>query len=874
MFDFPTSSIAPRIFLALAHVAILAPAVGVAPREIDAAPSAFLDNHCLNCHDSLEAKGDLDMENLDFELTDPATFETWVKIHDRADHGEMPPRAKARPDPTALSQFLQSIGGSLVAADHQRRDQHGRASVRRLNRFEYENKLRALLDAPWLQVADQLPEDGTAHLFNKTGYRLDVSHVQMGKYLETADHALRIATNLAAFPTTTNRYHLRDEPVVQNYLWYRPNLQTASTRAVVPLLGLVPQLEIIRKTQPLSVGKSDPEIRDQEAIGTFSGTYSATTKYDYMRETRPTDGRYRISMKSYSFLGGLNGANGGPDNGLTGGEVKWWHPNRNYAYRANRSEPITLYALAPSGDSRWLTTYDAHPDPAIVERIVDLKAGEGIRPDAARLVRTRPGHSGNPNATSAGVPGVAFNWLEVEGPLHDSWPPPSYRALFGDLPFRVLEDSRVEVISTNPTRDAQQLLAAFFPRASNQPTADAQNLAPYFGIYQQARQLGESFTDAMITAFSAILCSPDFLYLEAKTGPLSDHQLAQRLAYFLWNGPPDTQLQTASLRPDPSTLIAEVDRLLRDPRSHNFINAFLDYWLDLRDIKLNAPDASLYADYYLDELLTESALRETRFFFHELIAQDLPVRNLIDSDFAFVNERLSRHYGLDPVAGVEPRRVPIPSDSPRGGLITQASVLTVTANGTTTSPVLRGSWVMERILGVEIPPPPSGIEAVEPDTRGATTIREQLNLHTQSESCHACHEKFDPAGFALESFDVMGGWQDHYRAVNESVDPVPGYGTNGHAFQFHRAKPVDSTGMLRGGRAFADVREFKKLLLEDERAVARNLVNQLVVYATGAPVSFGDRAAVEEILDGAAPTAYGVRSLIHGIVLSELFQIK
>lgn len=874
MFAPPLPQFGSRISFALVHVVMLAPTVGIAALEIDDAPYAFLDNNCLNCHDSLEAKGDLDMENLSFELADPATFETWVKIHDRADHGEMPPKAKSRPDPTALSQFLNTIGGSLVAADHHRREQKGRSSVRRLNRFEYENKLRSLLDAPWLQVADLLPEDGTAHLFNKTGHRLDVSHVQMGKYLETADHALHIATNLAAFPTTTHRYHMRDEPVVQNYIWYRPNLQTVSTRAVVPLLGLVPQLEIIRKTQPLSVGESDPEIRDLEAMGTFSGTYSATTKYDYMRETRPTDGRYRISMKSYSFLGGLNGANGGPDNGLTGGKIEWWHPNRNYAYRAQRSEPITLYALAPSGDSRWITTYDAHPDPTIIERIVDLKAGEGIRPDAARLIRTRPGHSGNANVTYAGVPGVAFNWLEIEGPLHDSWPPPSYRALFGDLPFHVHDDSRVEVLSSNPTQDAKNLLGDFYQRASNQPTTAPQTLAPYLAIYQQARELGESFTDAMITAFSAILCAPDFLYLEAQTGPLSDHQLAQRLAYFLWNGPPDTQLQAASLHRDPVTLTAEVDRLLRDSRSENFINVFLDYWLDLRDIKLNAPDASLYADYYLDELLTESALRETRLFFRELITQNLPARNLVDSDFAFVNERLARHYDLDPIEGVEPRRVPLPPDSPRGGLITQASVLTVTANGTTTSPVLRGIWIMERILGVEIPPPPSGTEAIEPDTRGATTMREQLNLHTQSESCKTCHEKIDPAGFALESFDVMGGWQDHYRAVDESSDPVPGYGTNGHAFLFHRAKPVDSTGVLRGGRTFADIREFKKLLLEDERAIARNLVNQLIVYSTGAPVSFGDRAAVETILDEAEPSAYGVRSLIHGIVLSELFQVK
>ena len=508
----------------------------------------------------------------------------------------------------------------------------------------------------------------------------------------------------------------------------------------------------------------------------------------------------------------------------------------------------------------------------MIEKTVDLKKGEGIRPDAARLIRTRPGWKGNPNATFAGVPGVAFNWLEVEGPLHETWPPPSYTALFGDIPFQINDAGEVEVTPDHPAADAERLLFRFLQRASNRPITSPREVAPYLAIYQRARELDEDFTSAMIAAFSSILCSPDFLYLEAQPGALPQHALAQRLAYFLWNGPPDEALRDDSGLTSPLSMRRHTDRLLADPRSDRFINAFLDYWLNLREIKTNSPDASLYPDYYLDELLTESALRETRQFFRELITQDLPARNLIDSDFVFVNERLAQHYGLPAFEGVDPRRVDLPPDSPRGGLLTQASVLTVTANGTTTSPVLRGAWIMERILGVEIPPPPSGIEAIEPDTRGATTLREQLALHKKSESCHSCHAKFDPAGFALESFDVTGGWQDHYRAVVEDVSPVEGFGKNGHAFLFHYAQPVNDDGELADGRTFTDINEFKVLLLQDERAIARNLVNQLLVFATGAPVSFGDRAAVEQILDGAAPTEFGVRSLIHGIVQSDLFR--
>ena len=833
----------------------------------------FLDNHCLNCHDSVESKGDLDMESLSFDLTDPAVFETWLEIHDRADHGEMPPKQEERPAPSDLVHFLAQIGQPLLTADQNRQKAHGRSTVRRLNRYEYENKLRALLDAPWLQVAHSLPEDGTAHLFNKIGRRLDVSHVQMSKYLETAQHALRTATNQAAFPSFLKRYHIRDEPGVEPYLFYRP-LQKSATRAMVPLLGLKPQLDVIRQSQPISVGDADPAIREQEALGTFSGTYAATTKYDFKRETRPIDGRYRLRLKSYSFLGGLNGASGGPDHGLTGGDVAWWRPNRNFAFRAERSEPVTLYALAPSGDSRWLTTYDTHPDPTIIERIVDLRTDEGIRPDAARLIRTRPGWKGNPNATESGIPGVAFNWLEVEGPLHESWPPPSYTALFGDLPFEVTAESAIVVQSRDPAADAQHLLLDFLRRASHRAAINDDEVVPFLNIFQQASELGEPFTDAMIMAFSAILCAPDFLYLENRPGELSDHELSLRLAYFLWNGPPDDDQKPRPFQTDPSALSASVEQMLHDPRSDRFLHAFLDYWLNLRDIKLNSPDASLYTDYYLDELLTESALLETRLFFRELIDHNLPARNLIDSDFVFVNERLARHYDLPAFEGVELRRVDLPADSRRGGLLTQASVMTVTANGTTTSPVLRGSWIMERIMGVEIPPPPSGVAAIEPDTRGAVTIRDQLRLHTEAASCLACHAKFDPAGFALENFDVMGGWQDHYRAVDDTVAPEFGFGKNGHAFEYHWALPVDSAGVLRDGRAFEGIDEFKKLLLEDERAIARNLVKQFVVYATGAPVSFADRSEVERILDQAETAEFGVRSLIHAVVQSTLFKVK
>jgi len=834
----------------------------------------FLENHCLDCHDALEQKGDLDLENLSFDLTDPQVMSKWVLIHDRAQAGEMPPKKKKRPEAAALTEFLESIGIPLLEADRERIAQNGRSKVRRLNRLEYENALKHILKAPWLQVADRLPEDGTEHLYNKIGDRLDVSHVQMAKYLETAEFAIRTAVDRAAYPAIKTKHYAREEDRMLNYLKYRRNAQTAPTRAAIPLLGLTPQPEVIRGNQPTTVGESNPALRELEAFGFVSGTYTATTKYDFNSVNIPVDGDYRIRMKTYTFMAGPNGRRGGNDHGLTGGDPAWWRPDRNVAFAGKRSEPITIYALSPSQDSRWLTTFDSYPEPHVVERVVTLRKDETIRPDAGRLVRTRPGWKGNPNATKEGVPGFALNWLEVEGPLSDVWPPASYQAIFDDLPFEADENKRITVVSKNPDKDAQRLLLRFMRNASGIPKLRKSDAAPYVGIYRKAVELGSPFTEAMISAAASILCSPDFLYFESQPGKLDNYEIANRLSYFLWNGPPDeTLLKTRNLH-HASTLEAQAERMLDDPKSERFINAFLDYWLDLREINANTPDAELYPDYYLDDQLTEASLLETRLFFNEMLDLDLPVRNLVDSDFTFVNERLARHYGLEPFEGVQLRRVDLPEDSPRGGVLTQASVLRVTANGTTTSPVVRGAWVMERIMGVHIPPPPSGVEAVEPDTRGATTIREQLDLHRQSESCNACHSKFDPAGFALESFDVAGGWRDRYRAVGDIGDPVEGLGKNGHAFVFREAEPVDPSGAFSDGRSFEDIDGLKALLLEDERVVARNFVKQLIVYATGAPVSFSDRSAVEAILDRSTKSGYGTRTILKEVVQSGLFRIK
>jgi hypothetical protein len=236
-----------------------------------------------------------------------------------------------------------------------------------------------------------------------------------------------------------------------------------------------------------------------------------------------------------------------------------------------------------------------------------------------------------------------------------------------------------------------------------------------------------------------------------------------------------------------------------------------------------------------------------------------------------VNERLAKHYGLPAVEGSAVRRVKLPPDSPRGGLLTQGAVLKVTANGVSTSPVLRGAWIMDRILGEPPPPPPPGVPAVEPDIRGAKSIRELLKMHTESAACASCHAKFDPAGLALENFDVMGRWRTHYRGTSEG-EAVKGIDHTGHDFLYTIAGPVDASGKLADGRAFNGVREFKAIIAAEPRRLARNLIHQFTVYATGTPVRFSDRAEVERILDSCAGNGYRMRDLLHAFVAGRIFQ--
>ena len=457
--------------------------------------------------------------------------------------------------------------------------------------------------------------------------------------------------------------------------------------------------------------------------------------------------------------------------------------------------------------------------------------------------------------------GLGVQWVEIEGPLNAQWPPESQRRLFGDL------DPQNGTLA-----DAEKVLRQFLPRAFRRPIGD-EDVRPYFGLVQAELEKGRPFLRAIRAGLEAVLCAPDFLYLRETPGRLDDFALAARLSYFLWSSMPDEELEELARQGtlnQPGVLRQQVERMLQSSKASAFTENFTGQWLGLRLINFTTPDPQLYPE--VDEFLLWSMPQETRLFFNELLQHDASVLNFVDSDFSMLNGRLAGLYGIPGVEGPEFRQVSLKPEYHRGGVMTQASILKVTANGTTSSPVLRGAWVLDRILGKPAPPPPANVGAIEPDIRGATTIREQLGKHRQTEACAVCHEKIDPPGFALENYDVIGGWREHYRALK--TEARANLVVFGRPVAYGDGPAVDASSSLSDGRSFTDLAQFKQILLADPDQIARALTQKLLIYATGHGLEYHDRAAVEGIVAQSRAGGYGLRSLIHSVVQSQTFQVK
>lgn len=710
-----------------------------------------------------------------------------------------------------------------------------RAVLRRLNRAEYQNTVRDLLGID-VDLKELLPLDSSAGGFDNVGEALHISSFLMDRYLDAADRALNVAiANLPQPPLVKKRYSLKDERLVK----------TTTEKVYLD--------------------------RDDSLVMFSSSPWNAITVGQFYPSDR---GRYRIRISAFGHQ-----SDGKP-----------------VTYRVDAG-PMLM------GTKNHLVSYfDAEAaKPTVIEFVDHFEARNHIRISpyglAGAQVVTKVG------ADKYEGPGLGIAWVEVEGPLHETWPPESHRRIFGDMPQDKAPiynySNRVEVVSKQPLVDADRILRNFARRAFRRPVTDA-DIHPLVKLVETKLDEQRSFEQAIRVGLTAVLVSPDFLFLREEPGKLDDFALASRMSYFLWSTMPDEELMeladhTSPTRKrggdrgmgdddpslarrasvtslsDPETLHQQVERLLKHPNAEQFTTNFVGQWLGLRDIDFTEPSHQLHPEY--DDMLKVSMVRETELFFAEVLNHDLSLTNFVASDFTMLNARLAKHYGIAGVDGFAFRKTLLPPDCHRGGVLTMASVLKVTANGTSTSPVMRGAWVLDRILGQPPSPPPENVAALEPDIRGATTIREQLAKHRQIESCASCHVDIDPPGFALENFDVIGGWRDHYRTTSWARH-VKEVVLDGRKMPYYDGLKVESADVLPDGRRFANIDEFKQLLLADKDQLARALTTKLLTYATGAAPSSADESQIKAIVAKAREKNYGFRSLIHEIVASELFLTK
>jgi hypothetical protein len=798
-----------------------------------AATPPGIEQTCFECHDKETAKGDVDLSALPFDTKDSSNRERWAHVYDVIVKGEMPPKKKAFPA-ADRQKLADEIAGPLLAADAADVKANGRGPRRRLNRDEYAQNLRDLLGLPDLDIRDILPADREGHHFNKTSATLDMSRVQLTAYLDAAETALRQAMSAGATP-----------PKPKSYRFVGTGLFPAKDT-----FGNKEAMFFARNGRSLNAEElKSPDIAQDATIELALFRSPHWPYYGYPKgfvATQP--GYYRVRFSARAVL-----------------------QQKGYVLTpAVDPVPMTFRARKPSGpdvsgDVRATGgLMDIKPTVATYETTIRLLPSEtfeysllGLPVPLARNVQGGPPTYRYPPLPAGGQPGVAFQWMEVEGPL---------QATASDAPYRTLFPAHI------PATDAKALLRHFVSRAAREPV-DEETLRRYDALIQARLDRKEPLNDALLAAYKAFLCSGHFLYLR-EPAHTSDHlAIADRLSHFLANSRPDDRLRAlaADGKLGDVALRAETDRLLADAGFDRFVRAFTDYWLNLRHVRRDDPDIRLYPEYRFDDYLVDSMGEETRAYFAGLIRDNLPAKKLVQADFIYANDRLSRHYGLPPLQGSAMRKVTLPAGSPLGGLLTQAAILKVTSNGTTTSPVVRGAWVMERIIGEPPPPPPAKVPAVEPDIRGAKSIRDLLARHTQDQSCANCHARFDPAGFALENFDIFGGWRQRYRGL-ELGEKRTGIDRAGHDFSYTLADAVDAGGKLREGRKFADVRELKAHFAAQPRQLARNLLHQFVLYATGTPVRFADRPKIEAILDACAQDEYRVRDLLHGFIQSPLFR--
>ena len=852
----------PR-YLALCW-AFLAPAASVGAPTFEADVQPFLERHCVLCHNAQVKTADLVLDSYGNGEAAAGDPDVWQRVKRMLGGGRMPPAGRPRPPRQDIADVLDWIAantsGETILPDP------GRVTARRLNRAEYNNTVRDLLGIDF-RPADDFPVDDSGYGFDNIGDVLSISPILMEKYLTAADKISRraIMTDRAVNPTLA-RYSAprsageRRQIGSAARLPYSPEGRL-TVRHVFPAAGeyeldlrfvdrrRVPPRrpewthrvpEIIEKVSGLGQEIIDRETA-QEELGILPEDSSR-----FMRrfDARKQDETYVVEREK--LLTGL-------------GEYEIWL--KENPEPPAPPPPLALEVIFNLDGERLITHLATDDEEYERPEAIRVRVEAGKRELHGEILSPE-GKRWNPNA---------LDWAEYRGPTTL----PAKRMVFVDYvevkgPYNAdpapLPVSHRRIMVCEPkgrgfdNECARKIVGRLLRLAFRRPVS-SNEAGNYVRFARKAVKDGASFERGIQVALKAILVSPRFLFRVERdpeqTGPglsheIGDFELASRLSYFLWSSMPDVELAAAAERGALRTTQGreeQVRRMIRDEKFNALIENFAGQWLELRNISLAKPDPETFPEF--DEDLREAMVRETELFFANIVREDRGVLEFLKADYTFVNERLAKHYGIDGVSGPEFRKVAL-ADGQRGGVLTQASVLTVSSYPTRTSPVLRGLWILDNLLGDPPPDPPANVPKLDERTVGqAASLRQELEKHRADPSCAVCHDSMDPLGFGLENYNAIGAW----RTADGNF-------------------PIDASGELPGGIRFNGPAELKAVLYDRGDQFARNLAEKMLTYALGRGLERYDEPVIEKIRNGMAEDGYRFSSLLLGIVEGMPFRMR
>lgn len=807
-----------------------------ATNELPPETAEFVAKYCVSCHGPEEQKGDFRIDTLGL-AQNGADAALWELVLDSLYSGEMPPeKASKRPEFKEVEPVTVWIQSELQRARRVLQGQTGEVVLRRLNRNEYVNTIADLFDVHG-PFAEAFPEDATSHGFDMIGSALMLSAAQLDEYTRAANYILDQVLKIEAEPPTQR---------IESSL-HRINLRSWS-HAESDLKKRLEQFDTLTEPEQTRTRQMQAELEKNPNRGFTLYAWENGRLREPLREETHTD--LAIIQQSYS--------SNNLDTQLFFRVSKpgWYRYILNAYSARNNGQPVRLQVELASGwgassdHSSVVDTFHVQPgEPQVLEVKVHMMPNDTLR---LRMLDGPSWIGPNINPIETDTPLIAVRSDVMEGPVYDDWPPKGYRTLFGT------KDAKDP--SPENVRNIIQHFGGTLFRRPLKPDATDRFLAFY---QKQVDELGHE--DALRNTFVAMMVSPRFLYQLEPPKQLDAYAVASRLSYFLWRSTPDAELMAKAASGEllkPEQLTAQTDRLIHDERSQRFVHDFTGQWLRVKEVGKMRADPNLYPEY--DDELELAIAAETRGFIAELFKDDLPVHHLIDSDWTILNERLAKHYGIPGVKGPEFRKVRLDkTQTVRGGLLTQASMHAVTSDGSNTSPIHRGIWVLENLLGTPPPPPPPDVPAIEPDIRGATSILDQLEKHRNTPACASCHSRIDPLGIALENFDVIGGWRENYRGLETAP---------GKRAQIIEGVPVSPAAQLHGAGAFSSFAEFRTLMMKRRETVATNVAQKLATFALGRELDFSDRDEINAIVQDVNQKEGGFRSMVQALIQSPLFR--